>query len=267
MRLEDLVLDAVEDGLAHGKFVPGKLGEPRLHAADEILLGLSGRPGVVGVKDDQHFEMGGATDMIYDGRHLGKLQHGFAQLGIHLARFRQRNSADHLAMEKESTFVEVRQEFARDRGGEYDHRDGGAGSDQVSDAWPTQRAPQCAPVSGFDPAKDVIAEHAPWLAIREIGQAGNQRQREQQRSELRKSNRVDHGIKQLCLDPLEGEQRQISRDDDQRGEEDRPCDLVGGSACVTFGEQFLRLGFTTPQDRFRHHNRGIDDDPKIDCAE
>ncbi len=87
MRLKNLVLDAVEDGLADGKFVPRKLGEPRLHAADEILLGLSGRPGVVGVKDDKHFEMGGgigigavvvATDMIYDGRHLAKLQHGFA---------------------------------------------------------------------------------------------------------------------------------------------------------------------------------------------
>ena len=76
VRLKNLVLDAVEDGLAEGKFVPGKLSEPRPHAADEIVLGLSRRPGVVGVKYDKHFEMRGgigigalviAADMIYGG--------------------------------------------------------------------------------------------------------------------------------------------------------------------------------------------------------
>src|SRR5262249_41789956 len=150
---------------------------------------------------------------------------------------------------------------------EPDDRNGGAGGGQISNAGPAQRALQGSPVPSLDPAEDAVAEDAPRLAIRQISKARNQPQREQQRSELRKSDRIDHGIKQLCLDPLEGEQRQIGRDDDQGCEEDRPRDLVGGSAGVSFGERLVRLGFATPQDRFRHDNCCINNDPEIDCAE
>ena len=110
-------------------------------------------------------------------------------------------------------------------------------------------------------------EDAPRLAIGEVRQTRHQRQRQQQRAELCKADRIDHRIEQLCLDPLKREQRQVGGDDDQRCEEDRLRDLMGRRAGVGLGEGLVGFRLATPQDRFRHHNGGIDDDSEIDGAE
>jgi hypothetical protein len=97
------------------------------------------------------------------------------------------------------------------------------------------------PVSSFDPGDDMIVEHAAGLAVGQIRQARHQRERQQQRAELGKSNRIDHRKKQLCLNPFECEQGQIGGDDDQGREEDRACNLMSRAASVLFGEPFIRL--------------------------
>ena len=104
-------------------------------------------------------------------------------------------------------------------------------------------------------------------AIRHIGQARDDQQGEQQRAELRETDRIDHRIKQLGLDPLEGKQRQIGGDDDCGGEEDRPRHLPGRVANVGFGERLVRLCLAPPQYRFRHHDGAVDDDAEVDGAE
>ncbi len=42
---------------------------------------------------------------------------------------------------------------------------------------------------------------------------------------------------------------------------------MGGSAGIFFGEALVGFRLATPQDRVRHDNCGIDDDPEIDRAE
>ena len=90
---------------------------------------------------------------------------------------------------------------------------------------------------------------------------------EQQCTELRKSDRIDHRVEQLRLDALEGEQRQIGGDDDKCREEDRPRHLMGGDRGISFSERPIGVRFAPPQDRLGHHDGAVDDDAEIDGAE
>src|SRR5262249_35060424 len=75
MRLENLVLDTIQDGLAEGEFVAWELRKPCPHATDKILLGFTRWPRVVRVEHDECFHMGGgvrigaviiATNMVHN---------------------------------------------------------------------------------------------------------------------------------------------------------------------------------------------------------
>ncbi len=119
----------------------------------------------------------------------------------------------------------------------------------------------------LEPRDHRVVEDAARPAKGEIGEAGHQEQREQQRTELGEADGIGHWVEQLRLDTLEGEQRKIGGDDDERGEEDRPRHLMGGERRVAFGERPLGVGFAPPQDRLGHHDRAVDDDSEVDRAE
>src|SRR6516164_10805380 len=104
--------------------------------------------------------------MGHDVRNLGKLEDRSAQIGVHLRRFRQRNSAGHLGVEPDRALVELRQKLAPDCYAEANYGDRRSSAEQVSDAWPTQRALQNVPISRLQPAEDTIVKDAPRLAIR-----------------------------------------------------------------------------------------------------
>src|SRR5712672_3849362 len=57
VRAGDLVVDAVDHGLAEPDIESGHRVEFRGHTRDQLLLGFAGRPGAVGVKADAGFDM------------------------------------------------------------------------------------------------------------------------------------------------------------------------------------------------------------------
>jgi hypothetical protein len=92
VRVEHLIGDAIDNRLAEGDFIPGQLGKPRTHAADEVLLGFAGWPRGVGAQHHARLHVRWcprvgavvvAADMRYDGCDLGKVEDDLAQLGIH----------------------------------------------------------------------------------------------------------------------------------------------------------------------------------------
>jgi hypothetical protein len=86
-------------------------------------------------------------------------------------------------------------------------------------------------ISGLNPDKDVIVKNTLWLSESKVREAGHKEQCSQERTELRKSNRIDHWIEQLRFNPIKCEQRQLGRYNDERGKEDRTRNLqrrVGG---------------------------------------
>ena len=67
--------------------------------------------------------------------------------------------------------------------------------------------------------------------------------------------------------PLEGEQRQIGRDDDQRGEEHRLGHFQRGFQRAVFRELLVGIAFMAAKDDFQQHNRAVHDDAKVNRAE
>ena len=183
VRLEYVVLHAVDDRLAESDLVAGQLGQALAHAADQVLLGLATRPGGVGPQRDAGLDMRrrpGIGAVIVAAHvsdhllHLGKFEHRRAQLGVHLRRLGERDAARHLGMQPDRAFVELGQELAPDRRAEHDHGKDRRRAQQIDDAGTIQCAPQRAPVPGLDGAEHPIVEHALRPAVRQIGQARHQ---------------------------------------------------------------------------------------------
>ena len=65
------------------------------------------------------------------------------------------------------------------------------------------------------------------LLIRHQRKAGNNPQGHQQSSNQGIAHHIRHGRKQLLLDTLKGEQRQVRRNNDESGKEDRTGHLDG----------------------------------------
>jgi hypothetical protein len=92
----------------------------------------------------------------------------------------------------------------------------------------------------------------------------HQRQRQQQGTELRKPDRVNHRVEELRFDPLESEQWQVRADNDQCCEEDWPRDLAGGIRGVGLIEGLFRGCLSASQDCLHHYDGRVHDDTKID---
>jgi len=165
------------------------------------------------------------------------------------------------------TFVEGGQKFAPHREPQHDDGNRGAEACDVDDIRTSQRAGQRPLIIALDPRERAIVEDAARPAISRIGEPRHHQQREGERPELREAHRIHHRIEQLGFNAMEGEQRQIRRDDDRGRKEDRPRHLPGGVSDVRLGERLVRLGLAPAQNRLGHHDGAIDDDAKIDGAE
>ena len=114
----------------------------------------------------------------------------------------------------------------------------------------------------------------PQQERRDDGHAG---QRQQQRPEERRADRDGHGAEHLPLEPLEREDRQVDRDDDEHAEQHGACHFDGRAA--EQGEAGLRGMLAggvrqpiadvrpAPDKVLHHHDGAIDQQTEIDRTE
>ena len=75
------------------------------------------------------------------------------------------------------------------------------------------------------------------------------------------------GENKLLLDALKSEKRQVRRNNDQRGEEDRAGHLHGGGHGVVFAHDPVRIFLPVTENVFHHDDRGVHDDAEINRAQ
>ena len=62
---------------------------------------------------------------------------------------------------------------------------------------------------------------------------------------------------------FKGEKRKISRDNNQGGEENRPCHFRRTAQDRILRQHFVRMPFALLQHRFHHHDRPVHQDTEV----
>ncbi len=100
------------------------------------------------------------------------------------------------------------------------------------------------------------------------GEHRRNQHRENERSKERKGHSPGHRMEQAPLDTLQGEDRQVCRDDDGNREKDRALDLVSGVANALHGRPVIATTMAHMADDVLHHDHGaVHHHAEIQCAE
>ena len=209
-----------------------QLHDPRPHVVfDRPRRSIAGR-----LQDDQHVRHGvrhrifgalrssGPADDVLHLRHLS--QHIFHAM-VQPIDFIERRLRRQHGLQEIRAFVELRHEVGADARGQGEHGDRDDDGDRHHQPAAPQAGVEQGRVGAFErPQQRHIVRPARRRGLQQrTGDEGNGRQRQDQR----RADRGNDGRRQRpvhpSFDPRHAEERHEDRDDDQRGEGDRPADL------------------------------------------
>ena len=254
----------------------GHLRQGGRHLFDEVRLGPAPFPLGIRFQADAALDMRRgeglgalvvAADLRHHVGHFVELLHPVAEFVRHQGGFLQGDARRRLHLDPDAALVESRQEVLAHRDGEHAHQHEDAPDEGEDPLGTEHRAGGEAFVFLRQGGHHLVVVDLLRLAVERISKTRNQDQGHGEGAQQGITHGVSHRGEELLLNALEGKERHVGHDDDDRGEEDGLGHVRDPAYRAAGIQRFIRSVLPQFEQGLRHHDRSIHQDTEIDGAQ